>query len=119
MKKAVFAVLDRLVYRFVENAANVTWDQFWFNVFEAVEEVEKYWQNGYGKKKKEYVINYVIDKLEFKGLPGKIKQYVVRAFLEIVLDSLIDTINKELGQDWIVTAKQHEKKLADRFDIIH
>ena len=122
MKEMVIAVLAQLVRSIFESFAQNLWDGLWEEIFVAVVEAEEKWEEGYGEKKKkfveEWILNYIDKQLnEDEGL-GWIQTHIIKIFVSRVVDSILDSINKELGHDWLKRAKKAKDDLGNIIPIV-
>jgi len=121
MKNLAVAVLIGFIRNLLESAAQNLWEGLWEEIFKAVVEAEIKWKDeGMGDKKKEFVKDWIIDFLEnHPSLDlGWIQQRLVNIFINQVIDAIVDSLNEELGHDWLKRAEEVERNLSGRLFFI-
>lgn len=115
MGDRVLGLVSNFLRVILGNVKNNLWDQLWYKTFEYVIQAEEYWdEQGRGKHKKQWVKNKVLEFInEAVGL-NWIQRRIASFFLATVIDSLIDTLNDQLGKDWIKQAQQIEENWKDK-----
>jgi hypothetical protein len=120
MAQAALALAVAFLQGVLKRVANATWQDLWEKIFEGVAVAEKKWEkeSGKGSVKRQEVIDSVISWIsEQRGL-NFIERWIVGMLVGNVVDALIDEINKQLGKEWIKTATEVERRLADYIPII-
>lgn len=96
-------------------AGKSLWDATWSEIFFAIEQAETRWQkSGEGKKKKEWVISNVLEYIEGKASLSWYQRKVIRLFISMVADSIVKTINQEVGHGWVKKIKSLERELEEK-----
>lgn len=116
VKNVFLGFVVSLAKSILESTANNLWGETWEIIFEGIDEAEDKWDDG--KAKKEYVLDKVMELIDKQGRLGRIKKMIVKIFVNIVIDALINNINEEIGHDWSEKAGKYERKLADKIDFI-
>jgi len=112
--KKGLALLWTFVEYILKSISQGLWDGVWAVVFDAVEQAEEKWEQGdYARNKKEFVIEEAVKFVEKRKKLGFIKKRAVKLFLSTSIDYLINTLNEELGKNWVETVKEREDQLDD------
>ncbi len=99
---------------FITTGKNL-WDATWSEIFTAVEMAEKRWkESGKGEKKKEWVINTVLEYIESQTSLYWFQKRIIRFFISSVADAIIETLNEEVGQSWVKKVESLERELAHK-----
>lgn len=114
--KRGLALLWGFVESILKSISQALWDGMWAVVFDAVESAEEKWESGdYARKKKEFVIEQAIQFVENRQKLGWIKKQAVKLFLSTAIDHIINSLNSELGKNWVEKVKEKEDELDDYF----
>lgn len=116
MKTAAISLLECVVKNILNGLSNNLWDKFWEYIFEEVEEVEEKWDDG--QTKKDMVMAKVMNKVCDEGRLGAIKKFIVELFLGIAIDTVVNIINEQIGDDWSEFIENKKDKLADKIKFI-
>ena len=114
MREKILAALTCLVRSFLQTGKESLWDNVWEKIFYVVVEAEKKWEeSGRGQEKKEWAKDKLL--LYINDLVGLnwIQRRVVSLFLSLSIDTLLDTLNENLGKDWLDKVKEFEQKWKD------
>ncbi|MCK8816891.1 hypothetical protein MWH28_05825 [Natroniella sulfidigena] len=116
MAERVLSFISLIVRQIFNNTAEKLWDGLWEEIFAAIIAAEEKWEeSGQGKVKKEWVMeqvmNYAKEELELNW----IKRRIVEFFISRVIDSLIETFNELVGEDWIDQVKELEEEWRERY----
>ena len=103
----------------LQGLAQSIWDSFWDEIIQAVVFAEEQWKNtGRGKKKKDYVVQHMMDWLESKGLVKWYKKRFMRRAVETIVDRIIEEANKKAGHNWVDHAEELQNYLASKIPFI-
>lgn len=103
-----------LLWTFAEYILDAIWDATWEVIFDAVEKAEEQWEEGeLVKDKKKFVIEKALQFIEdHRGL-NWIERHAVKLFFNVAIDGLIQSLNKDIGKNWVEKVKEREDQLDD------
>lgn len=105
----------RLLSNIIITTGKNLWDATWSEIFTAVEKAEKRWkESGKGEKKKEWVIDTVLEYIESQTSLYWFQKRIIRFFISSVADAIIETLNEEVGQSWVKKVESLERELSHK-----
>jgi|SRR6056297_818323 len=118
--KWVVALILGYVKSFLKKIAQELWDNIWIEIFGAIAEAEKKWKENpdFIDDKRQYVKDYIFDYISEKKKLNFIEKQALNIFLNVVIDSIVATINEGLGKDWVEKIKELEDQLDDKIPFI-
>jgi len=118
--KWVVALILGYVKSFLKKIAQELWDNIWIEIFGAIAEAEKKWKENpdFIDDKRQYVKDYIFDYISEKKKLNFIEKQALNIFLNVVIDSIIATINEGLGKDWVEKIKELEDQLDDKIPFV-
>ena len=106
----MLSFLSFFVRRVLDDDIDELWDEIWEKIFTLVIEAENKWdEKNRGKEKKKWVVEKVMKYIKQKVEPNWIKRQIINLFISRVVDRLVNTLNEELGKDWIEQAEELEE----------
>lgn len=101
-KKMAISLAVSVGMRLLKSLSTALWNSFWDAIFEGVQWAEKRWiETGRGSTRKEYVVTEIMDFLNRRGLIKWGSGWLIRIFVEKIVDEILDELNKGLGHDWV------------------
>ncbi|HKL41508.1 MAG TPA: hypothetical protein VJ962_02820 [Clostridia bacterium] len=118
--KWVVALILGYVKSFLKKIAQELWDNIWIEIFGAIAEAEKKWKENpdFIDDKRQYVKDYIFDYISEKKKLNFIEKQALNIFLNVVIDSIVATINEGLGKDWVEKIKELEDQLDDKIPFV-
>lgn len=117
--KPIYAMVIAFAQSFLQKIAQNLWDAMWVEIFGAITEAEKEWdESGRGEEKKQFVIDKVFEFVQERKNLNFIERQALKILLNITIDSIIKTINEEMGKNWVEKVKEYEDELDDKIPFI-
>ena len=102
------------------NVGQSLWDGLWEVMFEAIEEAENEWNEGNkGEVKKNWVLDKISNYIEDNTDMNWFKRRAINFVSSRAIDSIIDTLNDELGTDWIDHADNVKEQIEEKIPFIN
>ena len=115
MKGAIIASIIILAERILRNVSQSLWETIWEQIFLSVEAAEKKWRDsGMGETKVQWVIDTVLEWIGEKANLNWWQKQIVRLFIKEIASAIVDSLNEQVGKDWINTVEQWQTSLADK-----
>lgn len=98
------------------DASQSLWDGLWDEILlPAIAEAQQMWvTDGHGKDKKKFVLDRLMEFVEDKADFGWVRRTTIRLVFSLLINSIIDAIKKQLGEDWQASAKEVKALIAGR-----
>lgn len=111
----VLGLLSAFFRSLLNSTKKNLWNELWEKLFEFVIKAENYWEEqGRGEEKKDWVKKKVMGFVNDAVGLNWIQRRALSFFLSIVVDSLIATLNNQLGKDWIDKVEDVEENWANK-----
>lgn len=110
----ILAFLAALAMRILERFANGLWQELWLWIITRVVEAEQKWiAEGHGAQRKEWVLDQLMQLITERAKElSWLQRQLLWLFLDQILNTLVDTINEELGRDWGRKIDELEDEIA-------
>ena len=116
MGNRILSFISLIVRRIFTDTVENLWDNLWEEIFAAVIAAEEKWEeSGQGKVKKEWAMKQIMDYIENETDLNWIKRRIIEFFLSRVIDSLVETFNDLMGDDWLDQVKELEADWRERY----
>jgi len=120
MSGAVYALLFGFVRSVLKSASQAIWEGLWGVLFAAIEEAEERWrEEGKGQERKSFVEDKVMSFVQEKADLNFIQRQAVKLFVSKTIDTIVEQLDDELGENWIEKVDEYKQELADMISFIN
>ena len=118
MGKLIVALLLGFVQAVLKRTANLLWEDLWEKLFAAIAEVEARFKDDAGEQKKQWVMERLEEWLKEKVQLNWVQNLLFKMVIGRLIDAIVAELNRAMGHDWIETARQFERQMAEWLPVI-
>ena len=123
MKEIILPVLigmgKKILGSIILNTGQSLWRATWSEIFLAVEFAERKWeQSGRGENKKRWVIKQVMAFVKQRAKLNWLQRRIIILLISQVANAIVDSLNEEIGHNWIKHVESLERELAGKIPFI-
>ena len=111
-------IVAGIARKILSGILNASYRAFWKEIFEAIEKAEKDFIGG--NIKKDWVLLKILDFIQKKRGKklNRIQTWAIKKFIGIIINNIIDDLNKKDGKNWAQFAIDLEIRLNEKLKII-